>query len=253
MGRDGLLLWSWDTITLFTHLHVSRKSRLVYLQVPSIFFSFYCSFIIHVSHISACFFDYFSHCMQAAITIWVSVLKGAVYQSDYSDIRIYFERKCQNRGNVIITTQTFLTLWPCLWTKCFCELTVHCACVSGAAPCTRPMWSAIRGACRLTIPFRWLTSAPRVPRWASLVAEHAVAIVTVKTGLPTPQPVTGHDPTAVLPVLYSYNPLPCVLDSSFLSLTSPDGSPLKFRMCPFSPNVPIRNFIQVLPMSLSYE
>jgi len=31
---------------------------------------------------------------------------------------------------------------------------------------------------------------------------------TVKTGLPIPQPVTGHDPTAVPPVLYSYSALP---------------------------------------------
>jgi len=32
--------------------------------------------------------------------------------------------------------------------------------------------------------------------------------VTVNTGLATPQPVTGHYPTAVPPVFYSYNALP---------------------------------------------
>ena len=77
--------------------------------------------------------------------------------------------------------------------------------------------------------------------------------VTVKTGLATPQPVTGHDSTAVPPVLYSYNALSWVLDPTFLSLTSPEGSPLKFRLCPVIPNVTIRNLIHAFSMSLSYE
>jgi hypothetical protein len=38
---------------------------------------------------------------------------------------------------------------------------------------------------------------------------------TVKTGLLTPQSVTGHDPTAVPPVPYSNNALPWVLDPLF--------------------------------------
>jgi hypothetical protein len=77
---------------------------------------------------------------------------------------------------------------------------------------------------------------------------------TVETGLPTPQPVTGHDPTAVPPVLCSYNALPWVLDPPFLSLTSPEGPPpLKSHLCPDSSNVPIRNFIHAFSMSLSYE
>lgn len=50
--------------------------------------------------------------------------------------------------------------------------------------------------------------------------------VTVKTGLATPQPVTGHYPTAVPPVPYSYNALPRVLDPPILSLNSLEDSPL---------------------------
>lgn len=61
-----------------------------------------------------------------------------------------------------------------------------------------------------------------------------------ETGMATTQPVTGHDPTAVPPVLYSYNALPWVLEPTFLSLTSPEGSPLKFRLSPVSSNVPVR-------------
>jgi hypothetical protein len=76
---------------------------------------------------------------------------------------------------------------------------------------------------------------------------------TVKTGLPTPHSVTGQDPTAVPSVLYSFDAIPWVLDPPFLSLTSPEGSPLKFRLCPVSSNVPIRNFIHAFGMSLSYE
>jgi hypothetical protein len=66
---------------------------------------------------------------------------------------------------------------------------------------------------------------------------------TVKTGLPTPQPLTGHDPTAVPHVLYSYNALHWVLDPPLLNFTSPEGSPLKFLMCPLFPNAPIHSFI----------
>ena len=47
--------------------------------------------------------------------------------------------------------------------------------------------------------------------------------------------VTGHDPRAVPLFLYYYNALSWVLDPPFPSLTSPGGSPLKFRMCPVSP------------------
>lgn len=181
MGTDGLLSCLWDTKILFTFSHVSRKSSLVrlHLHAPSIPFSFCSSFIIHVSHIP-CVHLRLLQSMQTGCNYNLGFRLERRCLSNHLLWQLYFEGKCcQNRGNVIITTYSFLILWHCLWSKCFCEFYVHCSCVPGAAPCTRPMWSAIRGACRLTIPFRWPTSAPRVPRWASLVATRAAAIVTL--------------------------------------------------------------------------
>ena len=69
----------------------------VYIYKPQVFPSVSAVVFLFTSHISrACIFDYFSQCKQAAITLWVSVLKGVVCQSTYCDIFIL-------RGNVVKT------------------------------------------------------------------------------------------------------------------------------------------------------
>lgn len=87
----------------------------------------------------------------------------------------YFQRKFYYNQSIFILPYIYNVNFSRVYM--FCALNTHSPCIAGGVPCTRPLWSATRGACRLMIPCRWPTSAPRVPRLGSLV----VVVQTVMT------------------------------------------------------------------------